>query len=244
MHDPTLPHGAAGSGERRGPGSGARPDPRDRAQLVAHPVSGRRVLALFSPHRRAIAGVLVLIVSSSALGLVAPFLVKEIVDVAIPEQDVRLLLVLVGLMVGAAVLTAVLGVLQTWISTTVGQRIMHRLRTDLFTSLQSQPLAFFTRTRSGEVQSRLTHDVSGLQGVVTSTATSLAGNVATVVGTLVAMVFLSPVLALLSLVVIPPAVVVTRSVARLRRDATERRQRRSPGCTPRWRSRCPSAGHG
>ncbi|MFC5043546.1 ABC transporter ATP-binding protein [Ornithinimicrobium kibberense] len=229
MHDPTLPHGAAGSGERRGPGSGARPDPRDRAQLVAHPVSGRRVLALFSPHRRAIAGVLVLIVSTSALGLVAPFLVKEIVDVAIPEQDVRLLLVLVGLMVGAAVLTAVLGVLQTWISTTVGQRIMHRLRTDLFTSLQSQPLAFFTRTRSGEVQSRLTHDVSGLQGVVTSTATSLAGNVATVVGTLVAMVFLSPVLALLSLVVIPPAVVVTRSVARLRRDATERRQRALAG---------------
>ncbi|WP_131103562.1 ABC transporter ATP-binding protein [Ornithinimicrobium sufpigmenti] len=221
--------GAPRGGGGRGGDAGARPDPRDQAQLAAHPVSGRRILALFAPHRWSIATVLVLIVASSALGLASPFLVKEIVDVAIPEQDVRLLLVLVGTMVAVAVLSAVLGVLQTWISTTTGQRIMHRLRTELFTHLQRQPLSFFTRTRSGEVQSRLTHDVSGLQGVVTSTATSLAGNVATVIGTLIAMVALSPTLALLSLVVIPPAVLVTRSVARLRRDATEKRQRALAG---------------
>ena len=213
----------------RGADAGARPDPRDQAQLAAHPVSGRRILALFSPHRWSIATVLVLIVASSALGLASPFLIKEIVDVAIPQQDVRLLLMLVGTMVGVAVIGAVLGVLQTWISTTTGQRIMHGLRTQLFTHLQRQPLSFFTRTRSGEVQSRLTHDVSGLQGVVTSTATSMAGNVATVIGTLIAMVALSPTLALLSLVVIPPAVLVTRSVARLRRDATEKRQRALAG---------------
>ena len=213
----------------RGPGAGSRPDPKDKAQLAAHPVSGRRVLALFAPHRWPLATVLALIVSSSALGLATPFLTKELVDVAIPQQDVRLLLILVGLMVGVAVVTAVLGVLQTWISTSVGQRIMHRLRTDLFTHLQRQPLSFFTRTRSGEVQSRLTHDVSGLQGVVTSTATSLAGNIATVVGTLIAMLALSPTLALLSLVVIPPAVVVMRSVARLRRDATDKRQKALAG---------------
>jgi ATP-binding cassette subfamily B protein len=192
-------------------------------------VSGRRILTLFAPHRWSIATVLVLIVASSVLGLASPFLVKEIVDVAIPEQDVRLLLILVGTMVGVAVLSAVLGVLQTWISTTTGQRIMHALRTQLFTHLQRQPLSFFTRTRSGEVQSRLTHDVSGLQGVVTSTATSLAGNVATVIGTLIAMIALSPTLALLSLVVIPPAVLVTRSVARLRRTATEKRQQALAG---------------
>lgn len=224
-------HGSGGPdhGGGRGSAAGTRPDPRDQAQLAAHPVSGRRVMALFAPHRWSIATVLVLIVASSALGLANPFLVKEVVDVAIPQQDVRLLLVLVGAMVGVAVLSAVLGVLQTWISTTTGQRIMHRLRTQLFTHLQRQPLSFFTRTRSGEVQSRLTHDVSGLQGVVTTTATSLAGNVATVVGTLIAMVALSPTLALLSLVVIPPAVLVTRSVARLRRDATEKRQRALAG---------------
>lgn len=219
-------------GDRQGRGSGrsgARPDPQDKAQLAAHPVDGRRVLALFSPYRWSIAVVLVLIVASSGLGLVAPFLTKELVDTAIPSQDVPLLLALVGIMVGVAVVSAVLGVIQTWISTTVGQRIMHRLRTDLFTHLQRQSLSFFTRTRSGEVQSRLTHDVSGLQGVVTSTATSLAGNIATVVGTLIAMLALSPTLALLSLVVIPPAVLVTRSVARLRRDATAQRQKALAG---------------
>ncbi|GAA1174870.1 ABC transporter ATP-binding protein [Ornithinimicrobium humiphilum] len=223
-----LSHGGD-RGDRGSRGAGARPDPKDRAQLAAHPVSARRVLALFRAHRWSIATVLALIVTSSALGLVSPFLVREIVDVAIPDQDVRLLLMLVGAMVGVAVVSAVLGVVQTWISTAMGQRIMHRLRTDLFTHLQRQPLSFFTRTRSGEVQSRLTHDVSGLQGVVTSTATSLAGNVATVIGTLVAMLALSPTLALLSLVVIPPAVLVTRSVARLRRDATDKRQKALAG---------------
>ena len=189
----------------------------------------RRLLAYVRPHAPLVAGAVLLLCVEGATQLVGPALTRRVVDVAIPEQDVRLLLVLVGTMVGVAVVSAVLGVVQTWISTTMGQRIMHRLRTDLFTHLQRQPLSFFTRTRSGEVQSRLTHDVSGLQGVVTSTATSLAGNVATVVVTLLAMLALSPTLAVLSLVVIPPAVLVTRSVARLRRDATEKRQKALAG---------------
>lgn len=222
-------HSGRGGGGGRPGGPGAQRNPKDLAQLAAHPVSARRVLALFSPHRWNLSVVLTLIVTTSLLGLVSPFLVKEIVDVAIPEQDVRLLLILVGTMVGVAVISSVLGVIQTWISTTVGQRIMHTLRTDLFTHLQRQPLSFFTKTRSGEVQSRLTHDVSGLQGVVTSTATSLAANIATVIGTLVAMIALSPTLALLSLIVIPPAVLVTRSVARLRRSATDKRQKALAG---------------
>lgn len=207
----------------------ARLDPKDRAQLAAHPVSATRVLALFRPHRWTLSGVLAIIVASSVIGLATPFLTKRIVDEAIPHQDVALLVTLVALMVAVAATTAVLGVIQTWMSTTVGQQIMHRLRTDVFTHLQRQSLDFFTRTRGGEVQSRLTHDISGLQGVVTSTATSLAGNIATVTGTLVAMVVLSWQLALLSLIVIPPAVLVTRSVARLRRAATERRQRALAG---------------
>jgi ATP-binding cassette subfamily B protein len=192
-------------------------------------VSATRILALFRPHRFTLVVVLGVIVTSSVLGLATPFLVKNLVDDAIPQQDVRLLLVLVSAMVGIAAVNAVLGVVQTWMSTAVGQRIMHSLRTDLFASVQRQPLDFFTRTRGGEVQSRLTHDISGLQGVVTSTATSLAGNIATVVGTLVAMVALSWQLALLSVIVIPPAVVISRSVARLRRDATDRRQKALAG---------------
>jgi ATP-binding cassette subfamily B protein len=103
---------------------------------------------------------------------------------------------------------------------------MHRLRTDVFAHLQRQSLSFFTRTRGGEVQSRLTNDVAGMQSVVTSTATSIASNVTTAVGTAVAMVALSWRLSLLSLVVIPPAVWLTRRVALLRRDVTAKQQRR------------------
>ena len=222
---------ALDSAPRTGGGrrDGARPDPKDKAQLAAHPVSAARVLALFRPHRFTLLTVLAIIVTSSALGLATPFLAKSLVDDAIPHQDVGLLLVLVAAMVGIAAVNAVLGVVQTWMSTAVGQRIMHALRTDLFASVQRQPLDFFTRTRGGEVQSRLTHDITGLQGVVTSTATSLAGNIATVVGTLIAMVALSWQLALLSLIVIPPAVIISRSVARLRRDATDRRQKALAG---------------
>ncbi|MCK0113660.1 ABC transporter ATP-binding protein/permease [Ornithinimicrobium sp. F0845] len=215
----------SGGGRREG----TRPDPKDKAQLAAHPVSASRVLALFRPHRFTLMTVLAIIVTSSALGLATPFLTKALVDDAIPHQDVQLLLVLVAAMVGVAAVNAMLGVVQTWISTTVGQKIMHSLRTDVFTNLQKQSLSFFTRTRGGEVQSRLTHDISGLQGVVTSTATSLAGNIATVVGTLIAMVALSWQLALLSLIVIPPAVIISRSVARLRREATDKRQKALAG---------------
>lgn len=207
----------------------ARRDPRDTAQLESHPVSARRILALFAEHRTRLAVVLSLIVLSSALGLAQPFLTKHIVDDAIPEQNVSLLVTLVSAMVLVAAVTATLGVVQTWISTTVGQHVMHRLRTALFGHLQRQSFAFFTRTRGGEVQSRLTHDVSGLQTVVTSTATSAAANVTTVVGTVIAMVALSWELALLSLIVIPPAIWVTRTVARIRRSATDARQRALAG---------------
>ena len=122
-------------------------------------------------------------------------------------------------------MTAVLGVLQTWLSTTVGQHVMHGLRTSVFAHLQRQSLGFFTRTRGGEVQSRLTNDIGGMQSVVTSTATSLASNATTVVGTAVAMAALSWRLSLLSLVVLPPAIWLTRKVARMRRTITAQRQR-------------------
>ena len=86
-------------------------------------------------------------------------------------------------MVAVAAVTAALGVVQTWISTPVGQQVMHRLRTDVFAHLQRQSLGFFTRTRTGEVQSRITNDIGGMQSVVTSTATSVASNLTTAVAT-------------------------------------------------------------
>ncbi len=205
----------------RGP---AQRDPADVAQLAAHPVSYRPIARLFAPHAGRLSVVVLLIVASSVIGLATPFLTRSAVDDAIPHQDVPLLLQLVAGLVGVAIATAVLGVVQTWLATRIGQRIMHTLRTDLFAHLQRQDVGFFTRTRSGEVTSRLTNDVAGVQNVVTSSATSAAANLTTVVGSLVAMLALSWRLTLISLLVLPPAIYVSRKVATMRREVSARRQ--------------------
>ncbi|WP_280791004.1 ABC transporter ATP-binding protein [Blastococcus sp. TF02A_35] len=222
------PGGGRGGGGGGGGGAdriGRRPDAADVAQLERAPVRWSRVAALFRPYRWQLAVVVALIVASSTVALATPFLIRLVIDRAIPEQDVPLLLWAVGGMLAVTVVTAIFGVVQTWLSTTVGQRVMHGLRTAVFTHLQRQSLGFFTRTRGGEVQSRLTNDIGGMQSVVTSTATSFASNATTVIGTVVAMAALSWRLSLLSLVVLPPAVVLTRRVARMRRTITAQRQR-------------------
>ncbi|MFF0152835.1 ABC transporter ATP-binding protein [Micromonospora sp. NPDC005203] len=191
----------------------------------ARQVSLRRIGRLFTPHRPALAVVTVIIVLSSIIAMATPFLLRTVIDRALPQGDVTLLVWLVLGMVAVAAVTSALGVVQTWISTQVGQRVMHRLRTDVFSHLQRQSLGFFTRTRTGEVQSRITNDIGGMQSVVTSTATAVAANLTTVVATAVAMVALSWQLSLVSLVVLPPAIWLTRRVARMRREITAQRQR-------------------
>ncbi|MCX5116288.1 ABC transporter ATP-binding protein/permease [Micromonospora sp. NBC_00362] len=188
-------------------------------------MSLRRIGRLFTPHRPALAAVTAIIVLSSIIAMATPFLLRAVIDRALPQADVTLLVWLVVGMVAVAAVTSALGVVQTWISTQVGQRVMHRLRTDVFSHLQRQSLGFFTRTRTGEVQSRITNDIGGMQSVVTSTATAVAANLTTVVATTVAMVALSWQLSLVSLVVLPPAIWLTRRVARMRREITAQRQR-------------------
>ncbi|MGW4157358.1 ABC transporter ATP-binding protein [Micromonospora chersina] len=197
--------------------------PAEKAQ--ARQVSLRRIGGLFTDHRGPLAAVVAIIVASSVIAMASPFLLRTVIDRALPERDLTLLGWLVAGMVGVAAVTAVLGVAQTWISTRVGQEVMHRLRTDVFTHLQRQSIGFFVRTRTGEVQSRITNDIGGMQAVVTSTATSIAANLTTVVATVIAMVALSWRLTLVSVVVLPPAIWLTRRVARLRREITARRQR-------------------
>ncbi len=224
MSTPTPPPGRTST---RGGGRGARRiDPRDRAQLAESPVSAQRVLAYFRPYRWQILVVVALIVASSLVSMASPFLLRIVIDDALPHQDVRLLLLAVGGMLAVTIITAAIGVQQTWISTRVGQAVMHRLRTDVFTHLQRQAMSFFTRTRSGEVQSRITQDIAGMQSVVTSTAVSIASNLTTSVATAVAMVALSWRLSLLSLLVLPPAIWTTRRVALARRAITAARQER------------------
>jgi ATP-binding cassette, subfamily B, bacterial len=209
-----------------------RPSRSDRRRTVsatekaqAREVSLGRIGRLFRPYRWPLAGVVAIIVVSSVVAMASPFLLRAVIDTALPDRDLPLLIWLTAGMVAVAVVTSALGVVQTWVSTSVGQRVMHRLRTDVFAHLQRQSIAFFTRTRTGEVQSRITNDIGGMQSVVTTTATSIASNLTTAVATTVAMLALSWQLTLISLVVMPPAYYLTRRVARMRRSITAAQQR-------------------
>jgi ATP-binding cassette, subfamily B, bacterial len=168
--------------------------------------------------------VLILIAISASLGMVSPFLLRDVLDTAIPQDRDRLLIALVAGMIGVSVATGVLGVGQTWLSNLVGQRVMHDLRTQVYRHLQKLSLAFFTRTRTGEIQSRIANDIGGVQTVVTSTATSIVSNVTTVVASVIAMVLLDWRLALFSLALLPFFVLLARRVGDQRRKITTVKQ--------------------
>ena len=185
-----------------------------------------RVARLFRPYRLRLSAVLALIFVSAGLGMVSPFLLREILDSAIPQRDTSLLAWLVAGMVAIAIATGVIGVGQTLLSNLVGQRVMHDLRAAVYRHLQRMSLAFFTRTRTGEVQSRIANDIGGVQNVVTSTATSIVSNVTTVLATTAAMFLLDWRLALFSLALLPFFVWLTRRVGQERKRITSRRQGR------------------
>ncbi|MER6632144.1 ABC transporter ATP-binding protein [Streptomyces sp. NPDC000987] len=185
----------------------------------------RRILRLFRPYRGRLAVVGLLVGAASLVSVATPFLLKAILDVAIPEGRTGLLSLLALGMIVSAVLTSVFGVLQTLISTTVGQRVMHDLRTAVYGRLQRMSLAFFTRTRTGEVQSRIANDIGGMQATVTSTATSLVSNLTSVVATIVAMVALDWRLTVVSLLLLPVFVWISRRVGNERKRITTQRQK-------------------
>ncbi|WP_233360311.1 MULTISPECIES: ABC transporter ATP-binding protein [unclassified Streptomyces] len=189
------------------------------------PRQWRRILKLFRPYRGRLAVVGLLVGASSLVSVATPFLLKEILDVAIPRGRTGLLSLLALGMILSAVLSSVFGVLQTLISTTVGQRVMHDLRTAVYGRLQRMSLAFFTRTRTGEVQSRIANDIGGMQATVTSTATSLVSNATSVVATIVAMVALDWRLTIVSLLLLPAFVWISRRVGNERKRITTERQK-------------------
>jgi ATP-binding cassette subfamily B protein len=176
----------------------------------------RRIARLFAPYKLRLAAVLLLIVLSAALGVLPAFLLKHVLE-AIARKDTTTLSLNAGGMIAIAVVTGVLGVIQTLLSNQVGQRVMHDLRAAVFRHLQRLSLAFFTRTRTGEVQSRISNDIGGVQNVVTSTATSIASNVTTVVATMIGMLVLNWELALFAFALIPFFVLLTRRVGNERR---------------------------
>ncbi|WP_039940194.1 ABC transporter ATP-binding protein [Streptomyces himastatinicus] len=200
------------------PWTPATPDPERPAQV-------RRILRLFRPYRGRLALVGLLVAASALVSVASPFLLREILDDAIPGRRTGLLTLLALGMIAAAVVNSVFGVLQTLISTTVGQRVMHDLRAAVYDRLQRMPLAFFTRTRTGEVQSRIANDIGGMQATVTSTATSLVSNLTSVVATVVAMLALDWRLTVVSLLLLPLFVWISRRVGNERKKITSQRQK-------------------
>ena len=189
------------------------------------PTDVHRILGLFRPYRGRLAVVGLLVCLSSLVSVASPFLLRAVLDTAIPQGRTGLLSLLVLGMIGTAVATGVFGVVQTLISTTVGQRVMHDLRTAVYARLQRMSLAFFTRTRTGEVQSRIANDIGGMQATVTSTATSLVSNATSVIASVVAMAALDWRLTIASLLLLPLFVWIARRVGRERKKIATERQK-------------------
>ncbi len=185
----------------------------------------RRIARLFRPYRWSLLFVGVLVAASSLVSLVNPFLIRAVIDVALPQGRTGLLTVLALAMIVVAIANSSFSVSQTYVSTRVGQRVMHDLRTAVYSHLQRMSLAFFTRTRTGEVQSRIANDIGGMQATVTTTATTLVSNLTTVIATVIAMIVLDWRLTIASLVMMPVFVWVSRRVGTERRRITRDRQR-------------------
>jgi ATP-binding cassette subfamily B protein len=213
-----------GPGARGGRGAGALPGADERRLAPGQRADVRRILRLFTPYRGTLAVVLALIALAAATGVVSPFLVREIVDVALPDRRMDLLAWCVGGMIGVTAISSVLGVLQSLLSTRIGQAIMHDLRVAVFSHLQRMGLGFFTRTRTGEVQSRIFNDIGSMQAVVTSVVTQIVSASAGIVMAIVAMLAMDWRLTLFSVITVPLAVWMNRRVGLRRRAITRIQQ--------------------
>ena len=191
---------------------------------------GWRILALFRPYRARVSLIVAVILVSSVLSVVAALLIKVVFDKALfppGGPNLTLLFELVAVLLAIPIVTGVLNVVQTYLTNWVGNRVMRDLRDRLFGHLERMSLAFFTGTRTGEVQSRLANDVGGVQETITSTASTVVSNVVVVASALVAMLFLSPLLTLLSVALVPVFVLVSSRVRVTTRLCQGRRHLRS-----------------
>jgi ATP-binding cassette subfamily B protein len=180
----------------------------------------RRAAHFFGPYRGRLAVIGIAILGSSILGLANPYLLKLLIDDAIPKSDIGLLAIYAGLMVIVPIINGGIGLAQAWLTASVGQFVMRDLRNALFTHVQSMPIRFFAETRTGEIQSRLTNDVSGVQSVVSDAAANLASSIAVVLSTLVAMTLIDWRLTAVSLSVAPIFLYFSSKASAARRKAS------------------------
>src|SRR6266478_2358746 len=184
----------------------------------------RRVAQSFSPYKIQVVLVLIAILLTTVLGLVNPLLIQRIFDDAIGKRNLNLLIIYVLIMFTTPIVTGIIGVGQTYLNNIIGQQVMRDFRNKLYAHLQSMSLRFFTATRTGEIQSRLSNDVGGVEGVVTNTATSVVSNVSTALSTIIAMLFISPLLTLISLGLLPIFLWITYKVGNVRRITSKETQ--------------------
>jgi ATP-binding cassette, subfamily B, bacterial len=190
---------------------------------------GRRVAGFFAPYRKQILLLVVSVVVTSSLGNAAPLLSKFVFDKALfppgGKPDTHLLVILVGAMLTATALAGVCAIVQTYLSSAIGQGVMRDLRNQLYSHMQTMSLRFFTNARTGDLQSHIANDVGGVQPVVTQALARLVGDILLVLITLIAMAFLSWQLTLLALVVVPPFVMFADRVGRRRKRLQHEIQR-------------------
>ena len=203
--------------------------PPERPERPARAGTFRRIVRIFRPYRRRVGLVAILILFTSAIGLINPLLIKVVFDDVIlssdPEGDrLRLLFLVSAIMVASPIVSGGLGLWQTYTNNIVGQNVMQDLRNSLYSHLQHMSLKFFTSTRTGEIQSRLSNDVGGVQSVLTDTASSIVSNVTIVLSTVVAMLLLSWQLTLLSLGILPFFLILSRKVGKVRREVSGQTQ--------------------
>jgi ATP-binding cassette subfamily B protein len=187
------------------------------APQVQHLV--RRIARLFAPHRNTLILTISLVLIDAALTVLPPLLTQQAFDRGLfpsTGPNLAVLLEIVGLMVLIWIVSAGLGIWQTYLTATVGTKVMGAMRVDLFRHLQAMELGFFTRTKTGVIQSRLANDVGGVAGVLSNTVSSVVGNVVTVLAALVAMLLLSWQLTLVAVVLLPILALAQRRVGRVR----------------------------
>jgi ATP-binding cassette subfamily B protein len=202
--------------------------PSDKPERPARPGTFRRIAAAFRPYRRKVAFVGFLILIIAGLGVINPLMIKYAYEALLSNgpaaERLHDLYLIVAVMVATPIITGLLGLWQTYVNNVVGQHVMQDLRNSLYAHLQHMPLRFFTSTRTGEIQSRLSNDVSGVQGVLTDTASSILSNIAIVISTLIVMFVLSWQLTLISLAVLPFFLALSRKVGKVRREVSGRTQ--------------------
>ena len=197
---------------------------RDRHTLI-------RIVQAFRPYRLQILLVLVAILVATFLGSASPLVIPVIFDTAIPQRDLHLLILCAGILLLIPLITGLISIGQSYLSSVIGQRVIRDLRNGLYSHLQAMSLNFFASTRAGEVQSRLFNDVSGVQSMVSDTFTRFVSNLSLVLGTCIAMVYISPLLSLFTLGILPVFVIITYRVGNAGRRIQKHNQQHMASLT-------------